>query len=91
MISHFLFLQDNIGAFDRSQPLPEGGELEQSDGTAWMGFYCVFMIKIALELAEDDLSYEDIASKFFEHFVAISRKTIYSLSISEIRYELMMD
>jgi hypothetical protein len=63
---------DNIGVFDRSQPLPSGGHLEQSDGTAWMAFYCSTMLSMALELAAEDPSYEDIASKFFEHFVAIT-------------------
>jgi hypothetical protein len=62
---------DNIGIFDRSQPLPTGGELEQADGTAWMAFYASTMLAIALELAQEDRSYEDVASKFFEHFVAI--------------------
>jgi hypothetical protein len=63
---------DNIGVFDRSQPLPTGGHLEQADGTAWMAFYCGTMLSIALELASEDPSYEDVASKFFEHFVAIT-------------------
>jgi hypothetical protein len=63
---------DNIGVFDRSKPLPTGGQLEQADGTAWMAFYCSTMLAIALELAEEDPAYEDIASKFFEHFVAIA-------------------
>jgi Glycosyl hydrolase family 63 C-terminal domain len=63
---------DNIGVFDRSKPLPTGGYLEQADGTAWMGFYCATMLSIALELAQHDAAYEDIASKFFEHFVAIA-------------------
>ena len=63
---------DNIGVFDRSQPLPAGGRLEQADGTAWMAFFCSTMLAIALELAAEDPSYEDIASKFFEHFVAIA-------------------
>ncbi|HXY33317.1 MAG TPA: glucosidase [Planctomycetaceae bacterium] len=62
---------DNIGVFDRSRPLPGGGVLEQADGTAWMAFYCVTMLAIALELAAESPEYEDIASKFFEHFVAI--------------------
>lgn len=62
---------DNIGIFDRSKPLPGGGSLAQADGTAWMAFYCLTMLNIALELASEDPSYEDIASKFFEHFVAI--------------------
>jgi hypothetical protein len=62
---------DNIGVFDRSKPLPTGGVLDQADGTAWMAFYCTTMLSIALELSRDDPVYEDIASKFFEHFVAI--------------------
>jgi len=62
---------DNIGVFDRSQPLPEGGYLEQADGTAWMGFFSLVMLDMALNLAVDDPSYEDMASKFFEHFVMI--------------------
>lgn len=61
---------DNIGVFDRSQPLP-GGYLEQADGTAWMAFYSLLMLKIALELSRFDPVYEDVASKFFEHFVSI--------------------
>ena len=63
---------DNIGVFDRSKPLPTGGSLAQADGTAWMAFYCGTMLSMALELAEGDPAYEDIASKFFEHFVAIA-------------------
>ncbi|HKE90567.1 MAG TPA: hypothetical protein VKB45_09530 [Gemmatimonadales bacterium] len=63
---------DNIGAFDRSKPLPGGGHIEQADGTAWMAFYCATMLSMALELARDDAAYEDVASKFFEHFVAIA-------------------
>jgi hypothetical protein len=63
---------DNIGVFDRSRPLPTGGHLEQADGTAWMAFYCGTMLSIALELASHDPAYEDVASKFFEHFVAIT-------------------
>jgi hypothetical protein len=62
---------DNIGVFDRSKPLPTGGTLKQADGTAWMAFYCVQMLSIALELAQRDEVYEDMASKFFEHFVRI--------------------
>lgn len=62
---------DNIGVFDRSKPLP-GGYLEQADGTAWMAFYCGTMLRIALELAEDNPAYGDMASKFFEHYVAIA-------------------
>lgn len=63
---------DNIGVFDRSQPLPTGGHLEQADGTAWMGFYCATMLSIALELAKDQPAYQDVASKFLEHFASIS-------------------
>jgi hypothetical protein len=63
---------DNIGMFDRSQPLPDGGRLEQADGTAWMACYCATMLSMALELARENPAYEDVASKFFEHFVAIA-------------------
>ena len=63
---------DNIGVFDRSKPLPTGGQLRQADGTAWMAFYCVHMLSMALELAREDAVYEDIASKFLEHFAAIT-------------------
>jgi hypothetical protein len=63
---------DNIGVFDRSAPLPTGGHLEQSDGTAWMGSFCLHMLAIALELARDNPAYEDMASKFFEHFMYIA-------------------
>ena len=64
---------DNIGVFDRSAPLPMGGYIEQSDGTSWMAMFCLNMLKIALELAAQvDPIYEDIASKFFEHFLYIA-------------------
>ncbi|MET0261454.1 MAG: glucosidase [Rariglobus sp.] len=63
---------DNIGVFDRSKPLPGGATLAQADGTAWMAFYCSTMMAMALELAEEDITYEDIASKFFEHFLHIA-------------------
>ncbi|MBM3976639.1 MAG: glucosidase [Planctomycetes bacterium] len=63
---------DNIGVFDRSQPLPTGGHLEQADGTAWMAFYAATMMVMALELAYEEPAYEDLASKFFEHFVSIA-------------------
>jgi hypothetical protein len=63
---------DNIGVFDRSRPLPGGALLQQADGTAWMAFFCITMLSMALELARKDPAYEDVASKFFEHFVAIS-------------------
>jgi hypothetical protein len=62
---------DNIGVFDRSKPMPEG-HLEQADGTSWMAFYCGSMLRIALELAEGNPAYGDMASKFFEHYVAIA-------------------
>ena len=63
---------DNIGVFDRSAPLPTGGKLEQADGTSWMGMFCLNMLTIALELAKDNPVYEDIATKFFEHFIYIA-------------------
>jgi hypothetical protein len=63
---------DNIGVFDRSQPLPTGGQLEQSDGTSWMGMFCLNLLTIALELASHNRVYEDIATKFFEHFLYIA-------------------
>jgi Glycosyl hydrolase family 63 C-terminal domain len=63
---------DNIGIFDRSAPLPSNWTLEQSDGSSWMAMYCLNMLKIALQLSEDDISYEDAASKFFEHFLYIA-------------------
>ncbi len=62
---------DNIGLFDRSKPLPCGHSLAQADGTAWMAFYCGSMLSMALELAQDRPAYENIASKFFEHFIQI--------------------
>ncbi len=64
---------DNIGVFDRSAPIPTGGHIEQSDATSWMGMYCLNMLAIALELARENPAYEDVASKFFEHFVYICR------------------
>ncbi len=63
---------DNIGLFDRSKPLPSGEYLEQADGTAWMAFFCATMLSMALELACEEQAYEDMASKFFEHFVMIA-------------------
>ena len=63
---------DNIGVFDRSSPLPTGGILEQADGTAWMGMYCLNMLTMALELACQRPAYEDVATKFFEHFIYIA-------------------
>ncbi|HEV2421709.1 MAG TPA: hypothetical protein VGS59_08385 [Candidatus Acidoferrales bacterium] len=63
---------DNVGVFDRSQPLPGGGYIDQSDGTSWMAMFCLTMLAIAMELAREDPAYEDLASKFFEHFVYIA-------------------
>ncbi len=63
---------DNIGVFDRSATLPDGGFLEQADGTAWMAMFCQSMLSIALELAAHDSSYEQIADKFLEHFLWIA-------------------
>ena len=63
---------DNISLFDRSKPLPTGGSLDQADGTAWMAMYALNLMRIALVLAETNKAYEDIASKFFEHFLLIA-------------------
>ncbi|MGH7951456.1 MAG: MGH1-like glycoside hydrolase domain-containing protein [Limisphaerales bacterium] len=63
---------DNIGVFDRSKPLPTGGFISQADGTSWMAMYCLNLLRIAMELAQHDHVYEDIATKFFEHFLAIA-------------------
>jgi hypothetical protein len=63
---------DNIGVFDRSAPLPVAGHLEQSDGTAWMGMYCLNLMTIALELARENPVYERMATKFFEHFLYVA-------------------
>lgn len=62
---------DNIGVFDRSKPLPTGGSLKQADGTAWMAFFCLRMLRISIELARKNRVYEDMASKFFNHYVRI--------------------
>ena len=64
---------DNIGVFDRSAPLPVGGLIEQSDGTSWMAMFCLDLLTMALELACHNRVYEDIATKFFEHFLTIAR------------------
>jgi len=64
---------DNIGLFDRSRPLGEGNYIEQSDATSWMAMYCLNMLAMALELAQENPAYEDVASKFFEHFVFIAQ------------------
>jgi len=63
---------DNIGVFDRSAPLPTGGTLEQADGTSWMAMFCLDMLTIALELSLDNPVYEELASKFYEHFIHIA-------------------
>ena len=63
---------DNIGVFDRSAPLPTGGYINQSDGTSWMAMYCLNLMRIALELAKSNHVYEEIATKFFEHFLQIA-------------------
>jgi hypothetical protein len=63
---------DNIGVFDRSSPLPTGGFINQADGTSWMAMYCLNLLRISLELAQHNKVYEDIATKFFEHFLSIA-------------------
>jgi hypothetical protein len=63
---------DNIGVFDRNDVFPDGSRLEQSDGTSWMGMFCLNMLRIALELARENSVYENIATKFFEHFLSIA-------------------
>ena len=63
---------DNISVFDRSKPLPTGGHIDQSDGTAWMAFYCILMLRISLHLSLEEPVYQDIATKFFEHFLRIA-------------------
>gem|GEM_PF-7014 len=64
---------DNIGVFDRSAEIPGGGSLDQADGTSWMAMYSLNMLDMALEIAQTDKSFEDVATKFFEHFVLISK------------------
>ena len=64
---------DNIGVFDRSAPLPSGGYLSQADATSWMAMYCLNMLRIALELALHNPVYQDVATKFFEHFLYIAQ------------------
>ncbi len=63
---------DNIGVFDRSSAIPGGGILEQADGTSWMAMYCLNMLEMALEIAQVDDTYEDVTTKFLEHFVYIT-------------------
>ena len=67
---------DNISIFDSSLPLPGVSRIDQSDGTAWMSFYCILMIKIAIELSRTEPVYQDCATKFFEHFLRISNAMI---------------
>ncbi len=64
---------DNIGVFDRSAPLPTGGHLEQADGTAWMALFSQNMLELAVEIAAEDPTYEDIAAKFVDHFLWIAQ------------------
>ena len=63
---------DNIGVFDRSSAIPDGGILEQADGTAWMALYCLNMLEMALELSKEEPEYEEIGYKFYEHFIEIA-------------------
>jgi hypothetical protein len=63
---------DNIGVFDRDKPLPDGGQLEQSDGTSWMALYCIIMLTISTELSKSELFYQNMAIKYFEHFLYIA-------------------
>ena len=78
---------DNIGVFDRSAPLPTGGSLEQADGTAWMAFYCLCMLEIAVILCDYDAIYEEIAYKFFEHFAWIA----YAMDRIGVHHDEMWD
>src|SRR5262249_13805199 len=78
---------DNIGVFDHSAPLPTGGSLEQADGTAWMAFYCLCMLEIAVILCDYDAIYEKIAYKFFEHFAWIA----YAMDRIGVHHDEMWD
>ncbi|HTV72481.1 MAG TPA: hypothetical protein VME66_02100, partial [Candidatus Acidoferrales bacterium] len=78
---------DNIGVFDRSARLPTGGHINQSDGTSWMGVYALNMLSIALELAQQNPAYEDIASKFYEHFLYIAD----AINVSDTREHGLWD
>jgi len=78
---------DNIGVFDRSAPLPTGGHLDQADGTAWMAFYCLCMLEIALILTEYDSMYEEIAFRFLEHFIWIT----YAMDRIGVNHDEMWD
>jgi hypothetical protein len=73
---------DNIGLFDRSRPLPNGRILEQSDATSWMAMYCLNMLAIAVELAHHDPTYEDVCTKFFEHFLTIASAATHRAGLS---------
>jgi hypothetical protein len=63
---------DNISIFDRGAPLPGGGHLNQADGTSWMAIYCLDLMRVALELSCHNPIYQDLATKFFEHFLYIA-------------------
>ena len=78
---------DNIGVFDRSAPLPTGGHLDQADGTAWMAFYCLCMLEIAIVLTEYDSMYEEIAFRFLEHFIWIT----YAMDRIGVNHDEMWD
>ena len=73
---------DNISVFDRSRDLPTGGHIDQSDGSAWMSFFCIEMMKIAIHLSEEEPVYQDMATKFFEHFLRIARAMSYTHILS---------
>ncbi|CCH62120.1 hypothetical protein TBLA_0G01770 [Henningerozyma blattae CBS 6284] len=79
---------DNIGIFNRSEPLPTGGTLEQADSTGWMAFFALQMLNIALELAKENPVYEDIASKFFQHFILISDSMSFEYTVDNSSGEL---
>ncbi|MGC2111815.1 MAG: glucosidase [Candidatus Korobacteraceae bacterium] len=78
---------DNIGVFDRSAPLPTGGHLDQADGTAWMAFYCLCMLEIALVLTDYDSMYDEMAFRFLEHFVWIT----YAMDRIGVNHDEMWD
>jgi hypothetical protein len=80
---------DNIGVFDRSARLPTGGHIDQSDGTSWMAMYALNLMRIALELAQQNHVYEDIATKFFEHFLQIAHAISgHFLTLEQVAEEL---
>jgi glycogen debranching enzyme len=82
---------DNIGVFDRSHGLPKNGSLEQADGTAWMAMYALNMMKIALEVSKTKASYQEMANKFFEHFMAIAEAMFYHVGEGDQRIDLWDD